>query len=275
MNSIVNKSLRRLYLLGKTVRWGMRPCPAGARETRLIAGAQRSGTNLVMDILERSWEADVYHESDPRAFQVYRMRPLPIIQELRKRSRAKCFILKALCESQDLPELMEQLAPAKAVWVLRNYNDVVNSMVISFPRTHEDLQRIAQDRKLGGWRTEGMSEQTYRLVSGLVKRHGDALTNASASALQWYFRNVLYFEKGFYQHPDIKLLRYEDLVTQPQRTVSGLFEFFGLPYHPWVHGMVFSSSLRKRPAPELLPEVAELCEKLWQRFQELEKPQSI
>ena len=54
--------------------------------TLLVAGVQRSGTNMVMDVLERSLETDVYHERDPRAFDNYEMRPLEVIRGLRARS---------------------------------------------------------------------------------------------------------------------------------------------------------------------------------------------
>ena len=282
-NERVNKKLlewsdsvaRHGLIFAKAAVSKVSPCPFPERETRIVAGAQRSGTNLLMDVLERCWEADVYHERDPRAFKNYQMRPLAEIQKLRQRSTFEKFVIKALCESQKLDALLKDLAPARAVWVIRHYNDVVNSMTVSFPGTADMLRKIAQDKDAGGWRTEGMSAALYSQVSGLVNDYGDKLDEASACALQWYFRNALYLEKGFAGHPDIRLLRYEDLVLKPADTIRSLFDFFTLAYRPSVHCMISPYSVNKRRSPDLLPEVKQLCDGLWQRFLAVDKASVI
>jgi hypothetical protein len=267
---ILNKGVRKAQLAAKWSRWQLQPCPCTQRETRLVAGAQRSGTNLVMDILEQSSTADVYHEHDPRAFDNYIMRPWPVIHTLRRQSKAPLFVIKALCESQHLPALLNEFAPAKAVWVIRHYHDVVNSMEISFPNTNLMIREIGIDRTAGGWRTEGMSDATYAIIQNLVAANPE-MTTASASALQWYFRNILLFEKNLHLNPDVQLLRYESLVTHPETVVKNLFHFFGLPYRPAVHYMISPTSVRKRAAPQLLPEIEQLCEALWDRFARIDE----
>ena len=47
-----------------------------------VGGIQRSGTNLMIDVLERSIETDVFHERDRRAFQDFQMRPPEVIRHL-------------------------------------------------------------------------------------------------------------------------------------------------------------------------------------------------
>jgi hypothetical protein len=163
-----------------------------------IAGHQRSGTNMLMDILERSYETDVYHERDPRAFASYQMRELPIIWDLYHRSKAPLFVIKALCELQDLPELMQAFPGARTVWLIRNYDDVVNSAVRSFPDFAKYARWLADAPELTGWRGQGMSPETRTLVRSLV--HPD-LSETSAAALQWYVRNILFFERDMDQNP--------------------------------------------------------------------------
>ena len=68
-----------------------------ARETIFLAGMQRSGTNMLMEVLERSLATQVIHERDPRAFDNYLMRPPEVIAALRARSRAPVFVTKARC----------------------------------------------------------------------------------------------------------------------------------------------------------------------------------
>ena len=67
----------RALLLGKKSLLHRLVGQAGGGASRrylFVGGVQRSGTNMLMDVLERSYETDVYHERDPRAFDGYQMR---------------------------------------------------------------------------------------------------------------------------------------------------------------------------------------------------------
>ena len=59
-----------------------------------LCGVQRSGTNMIMNILDRSWKTQVFHESDPRAYLDYEMRPDETIRRLFLGSPAKSVIFK-------------------------------------------------------------------------------------------------------------------------------------------------------------------------------------
>src|SRR5688572_22752173 len=70
MNAVRSKALPRLKSLRNRI---VNPS-SGPRLCVFVAGVHRSGTNMMMDILERSWETDVLHESDSRAFEDNLMR---------------------------------------------------------------------------------------------------------------------------------------------------------------------------------------------------------
>jgi hypothetical protein len=110
------------------------------------------------------------------------MREPAVIGALAKGSKAPCFVIKALCELPKLPTLMEFLSPAKTVWIVRRYEDVVNSMLISFGNMAKQVRRIAHDPSSGGWLGQGMSDDTLAVVRRLVH---DTIDDSSASALQW------------------------------------------------------------------------------------------
>jgi hypothetical protein len=228
-----------------------------------VAGMQRSGTNMMMDLLERSLETDVYHERDPRAFDDYQMRPRPVIHELATRSHAPVVVIKSLCELQELRSLMDEFSPAKAVWLMRNFEDVVNSMLVSFRNQAKQVQRIAIDRNGSGWLGKGMSDETHEVVRQLVH---PALDDASAAALQWYFRNVLYFEQGLDRDPCVLPVAYEGLVADPGRHVPLIFGFLGLDYTPEIAAGVFSSSVRRRTPPTIEAAIRRRCEMLSDRI---------
>jgi hypothetical protein len=258
------EKLQRGLLLGSKYclqRFSTQPAD---RLTVFVAGVQRSGTNMMMDVLERSYQTDVFHERDERAFANYLMRPSSVIRGLYEQSKASHFVIKSLCELQDLSRLMSEFSPAKAVWVVRNYEDVVNSMLVSFGNHAKQVQRIAKDRHSDGWRGEGMSDATHALVRRFAS---EDLDDASAAALIWYFRNVLFFEQGFDRAPTVILVPYERLVTEPEQEFRRVFEFLGLAYSPRVNAKVFPSSIRKREPPPIDPGIRQLCDDLTARFE--------
>lgn len=231
------------------------------RDTRtvFVAGVQRSGTNMLMDVLERSYETDVYHERDSRAFENYQMRPQSVIRDLYEGTRASHFIIKTLCELNRLNDLMRDFTPSRTVWIVRNYEDVVNSMLVSFGNQSSQVKRIAQDITSDGWLSEGMSAATHTLLREHVH---DKIDDASACALIWYFRNIHFFELGLDTNPDVMLVRYEDLVTNPKNEFSRIFAFLELKYTARVSRKVVASSIRKRPSPPIEEGVREVCEHL-------------
>jgi hypothetical protein len=224
---------------------------------------QRSGTNMLMDVLERSRVTDVYHETDPRAFANYEMRELALIKRLVRKSPAPRVIIKALCELNSLRRLMGEFTPAKAVWIVRDYNDAVNSALVSFRNFAPQVSRIAQDRNSDDWRGRGMSDETHALVR---KLYHPEMNEASAAAMQWYFRNILYFEQELDADPRVMLVSYESLVSEPQTCFPSIFQFLDMEYSPWISAKVFASSIRRRPQPEIDPAVRATCDALTQRL---------
>lgn len=228
-----------------------------------VAGAQRSGTNMLMDILERSDVTDVYHERDTRAFKDYIMREPAVIRSLADRSVAPVFVIKSLCELDRLPALLQEFQPSQLVWIVRDYRDMINSALVSFPSLPQSMARIYEDRTAADWRSRGLSDETYDLIRKLYR---PGIDDASAVALFWYMRNVLFFEQGFDKAPNASLTLYEPLVTEPDQELKRVFRFLNLDYSRFIARQVFASSVRRRPAPGIDPQIDALCAELHGRF---------
>lgn len=231
-----------------------------------IAGMQRSGTNMLMEEIDRSLDTDVYHETDARAFTAFEMRDETVIQSLADNSRARYFVIKALCELDRLPRLMARFTPSQTVWIVRAFEDVVNSATRSFRNFPRQVGRIAEDRAAAQWRGRGMSDKTHALVRDLYRPD---MNEASAAALTWYFRNVLFFEHAFETRPDVLLVNYEKLVSTPRAQFLRLFEFLDLRCPAGVGGNVTARSIGKNAVPEIDPRVRAVCEELTGRFDRL------
>ena len=254
---------RRIWLARKRFKQNLRPF-RGQKQCVLIPGMQRSGSKLLVHLLEWSKHTDCYPENDRRAFDHFQMRSPDKILELIAASPAEFFIIKSLCESDHTHLLLQKFAPAKAVWILRDFRDCVNSCIRNFTGFAMRTHRIVEDRALAGWRGRGMSDQTWRLLKKLDKPD---MNEATGAALQWYYRNIFYFEQNLQADPRVMLIRYEDLVTEPLSTVSGIFDFVGIPdMSPWIVRQIHVRSLRKNASPPIADAVYKLCVELQDRF---------
>lgn len=253
---------RRLWRTAKV--WVQRLGTVRPKEYTFVAGMQRSGTNMLMELLEWSLWTDVYHETDSRAFANYEMRPPEVIRATVTRSPAPRIVIKALCELDLLPRLMDTFAPARTLWVLRSLDDTVNSAIRSFGDFADLLHRMARDPMEGGWRGRGMSADTAEMLRRIDHAH---INEATAAAVMWYYRNVLFFELGLDQDPRVRLIRYEDLVREPARLMREIFEFLSIEdWSPWVVRHVHPRSVGKSPPAPIETTVRRLCDGLRDRF---------
>ncbi|WP_022948486.1 sulfotransferase [Methylohalobius crimeensis] len=237
-----------------------------------VAGVQRSGTNMLMDVLERSLQTEVFHERDPRAFVNYHLRDIPHIQELVKRSRAEVVVLKCLMESQKLRDLLATFPQSRGVWMFRHYNDVVNSMIKSFRNQAAQVKRIARDKNSDGWLGEQMSDETHNLVVRLTRSE---LDDANAAAIQWYFRNIRFFEQDFADDQRVELVHYDTLVKRPEEEVQRLFTAHHLKFSKSITKFINSRSICLHNAPTLRQDVTDICDQLYTRLLGAYKAQSF
>jgi hypothetical protein len=228
-----------------------------------VAGMQRSGTNLLMDVLDASVATQVFHETDPRAFERYEMRELAVIQQLAQACPAPVFVIKALCELDRIKSLMASFSPAKTLWVVRDWRDSVDSAIKSFGNFVPQWQRLAQG-DADDWRGRGMSPAMRELLAVLYRP--DA-SEAEGAAVMWFYRNALYFEQMLAADARVRVVFYEDLVQRPMEEVSAVYDFLGLPgFNAAIAGRIHARSVRHRSRPDVSPAVTALCDELLARF---------
>ncbi|TQE99019.1 MAG: sulfotransferase [Spiribacter salinus] len=264
---------RPLWLGWKRARQRMLAGRAPRRWHVFVAGSQRSGTNMLMEALEGSPHTDVYHESDTRAFDDYLMRPMPAIRELAARSPAPIFVVKALCEIDRVPRLLETFRPATCVWLYRDYRDVANSMLVSFRTVPATVRRLAGDEPASvGWWGQSMSADTHRLIQDAVSRD---VSDATMAALLWYARNALLFESGLDRDERVFLMNYEELVSNPDAHAGCLCEFLDLPFTSGITRHMHARSIGRRGTPDIDGNVAEACELLLERLHGAKRAQEV
>ena len=262
--SVLTRARHAAWRKAKWVRQTVMPRPVAQHV--FVAGMQRSGTNLLMDVLDASMATQVFHETDPRAFECYEMRELDVIQQLVKRCPAPVFVIKALCELDRIKFLMNTFPPAKTLWVVRDWRDSVHSAIKSFGNFGKQWERLAQG-DTSDWRGRNMSAATRELLAALYRP--DA-SEAEGAAIMWFYRNVLFFELQLAADPRVRVVFYEKLVQQPAREVAAVYDFLGLPgFSGAVSERIHARSVKHRSPEGIAPAVATLCDELLARFQAL------
>ena len=223
-----------------------------------IVGAQRSGTNMLVSVLDRSLDIWLFNEFHRAAFQNYRLRSDATIARLIDRATAPVVAFKPLCDSHLTDQFLERFAGSKAIWIYRGYQDTANSAVRNWQGHRKDwVEWIARDdyQRLG-WRGERLSDE---LVSLMKKHYRDEMSREEAAALTWYQRTQLYYQLQLDEDPRVLLVRYESLVTSPAEQFRKIFDFLGCPFDERYIHHVRNSSIDRNSFPAIAPEVKSLC----------------
>lgn len=243
------------------------PVPVGHAAPVFVVGLQRSGTNMVVRGLDRAGEFEVRNENDRGAFRRYRLRPDDEVQALVRASPARYVLLKPLCDSHRVDELLawkDVGGAPRAIWVYRQVDARVRSALAKFgDHDRVVLQAIVAGRGEQLWQAQRLSPGTRSVLEDVGT---DRLNAESASALFWWARNRLFFELGLHQRPDVELVAYEGFLTDPVLTMQHVTQFLGMAYRP---ALVAHVARRPTPHPQRIdldPRVRHLCDDLQSRL---------
>ena len=235
------------------------------RRVSFVFGCQRSGTKMVMWILDKSPATRIYHENHASAFRDFQLRPDPILRALVHTSPAPSQIFKPICDSQQADLILDRFPDAAGLWIYRDAADVANSSVKKWGSHQRELIEavVAGDLDTWGWRTARLPQQT---IDDLRRVYRPDLTDAEGALLFWYMRNAFFFSLGLDQHPRMRLIRYEPLVQDPEQHFPEVFHHVGAPFERRFVEAVRKSSVGRRAAPEASPEILALIDGLSERL---------
>lgn len=232
----------------------------------MLAGFQRSGTNMIMTALDHHPLTQVYHESDPRLYKDHSLIDFDRLQQKVTTSFAPFVVLKTLLDADRLAELLALFPQAKVIWPFRHYHDVVNSHMQRWPHMREHIDEIALNKnfKADLWRGRNMADSTLATIR---ENYRPDLSNADCKALTYYSRNDLFFSHGLDQDDRFLLMSYEEITENPVHGFSIMCDFIGLPYQPSIHTHVHTQSRSKNQAPMLAPHIDTLCAAMHQKLE--------
>jgi hypothetical protein len=251
---------RKLPRLIKHSKQWLRVAAAGRRQApRLVfvIGSQRSGTRLPLQLMDHSPDIITFSEGTAPYFDSVLLCSLDRIDERHRRSMFPVVALKPICETHRVNELLGRFPGSKAVWIFRHFEPAVTSASKKWKSGREGVRRLATgnlDR--AGWRAGGLTPEKLALVRRLYR---DDMSLHEANAVMWYLRNSLFFDLGADRRPDVLLVRYEDLLADPNVHGGRMFEFIGVDVPEGFQQSIRQSSGSRREFPPMAEEIRALC----------------
>lgn len=269
-------ALRANVAQNATVIWQRWNNPGRQSTPVFLVGSGRSGTNMLASTLAKSWQVELYNEDHPAAFKNWFLRDFSVIESLTERSYAHVVLFKPLKDTYRTHVLLNKFSIARVLFIFRHYNDVINS---ARKRFYDERGRVKKsvfndnrapvlrwiDTDFAEFSDAPPPKDTEQLIRFFWT---PSLNLESNIALDWLFTNRLYFDLGLFEDKRVKLVSYEAVVEKPEETFRSLCHFLDLPFKPKITGDVFSSSVKRDPAPEIDPQIRAACETLWQRLQQ-------
>lgn len=232
-----------------------------------VAGMQRSGTTLLMNIMHLCPNIDVYDEAKrSTVYSDFCIRDLSVLLRSIQKSKYEFSAYKVLCDSHKVLELLDRFPSAKLIWSFREARDNAASRLKKFPHATHAIRLVCQKQSGGGWFADGISEAVSSTLDSLDHEN---LTDFDYCCLAWWARNMLFFEQKLDRRKNVILLNYERLATSPIQSLSAVFEWIGCPWSNRYSRYVHSRSVKKPDLQQCDPAVASLCDELYGRMLEL------
>jgi hypothetical protein len=234
-----------------------------SRESRpvFILGSGLSGTDIVSHCLSKSKDVELVNEDNPKAFDNWRLKSLDMVGQVVESSRARLVLFKPIVETLRARAFLDSFPCGSVIFVIRNPYDAINSMVRFFGEGHV--------KAVKSWVETDFDRQPHAPAEfrEFIASHCHVdLSAEDASGLYWLLYNSAYSFLDLQSNPRVTMVRYENLVQNPEMTMRDACDFLDTK---WSHSMtdeVYAGSVGKNRKPELSPAIEKQCINVWARL---------
>jgi len=211
----------------------------------------------------------IYNEGSDIAYHKYRIRSRTEISRLIETTGTSLILFELANDLQYTDRFLDLHPHSKALWIFRNYHDVVRDAVRRWGPAQKDIMvGIARgvDRHPGQRAiAEAMAPETLSLVKKFAHEN---MSPEDGAALLWYTRNLFYFQLKCDEDPRVLLVKYEDLVTRPVQHARWIFDFIACDFKDRYVRDIDASHIGEAPIEGLNPGIRALCDGLMDRLNE-------
>ena len=229
----------------------------------VVSGVPRSGTTLILELIDLDPSADVFHEDDRRLFERYHLKDWETLERLLGQPKTSLTALKLLFDVDKLGLLLRSFPNLKVLWIFRRFENVVLSNMKKFPGGRNKIDQIVNDAEFKDWRSAEMSGSTKELIRS---HYRPGISNATAQALFWFQRNQLYFDQKLDRSDRVSTLNYDALVADPIAQTEKLGSWLGIKHEPRMPRLIKRGSPKPEVSVDIDPEVRKVCEHMLARL---------
>ena len=240
-------------------RYTLNALHGGTPQTRVvfIVGAQRSGTRVPLAALEGAADVVTYREGARPFFQGVRLAPEKRLEGLFDACLFPVLVLKPLCESHRAQQLLARFAHSRVVWIFRGYQDTIASASLKWSSGVEAVERIVHGRlQSDDWRGGGLSPE---LLEDVRRLYQPGLTLHHANAILWYLRSRVLLDLDLFPSPNVLVVKYEDLTSDPTGHFPRVFDFIGQGLKPAYLAPIRRNSSRRVSSLDIPGVVSDAC----------------
>lgn len=240
--------------------------PSSEKTLLFVFGCQRSGTTMFTQLFQNDLRSKVYGERGFGLDGGFELQPLEEIRNIVNDERATLLVGKPLVASQDAAEILEYFPSAKSVWMFRNFADVAHSSRRRFSRetAMRNLRFLVSEDAEKTFATEKAAVATKALVSRFFS---EEMSGDDAQILFWYVRNILFYDQRLDRHDRVRLCRYEDFVTAPEKVMKDVYAFLGLDFPgEQMTAEVHQRSVRQNVRLDASDDLLRMCNDLQDRL---------
>lgn len=250
-------------------------------QVSFVFGCQRSGTKMLMRILDNCPAIRIYHENHASAFHDFQLRSDSVLRALVATSPAPCQVFKPICDSQHADSLLARFPAARGLWMYRNPYDVANSALEKWGKHQLEVIAAVARGEIGteanevapwGWRTARIPADVASQIRNVYRAD---LTESEGALLFWYLRNSFVFSLGLDKHPRMRLCQYERLVEAPLEHFPAVFGHIGADFSADYVARVRADSVGRASPPAASDEIRALCDDLLSRLDACVAPAAV
>jgi hypothetical protein len=201
----------------------------------------------------------LFGEGDPKYFKTdgtRQLRPHEELTALLTRERSHFTLLKPLCESQRVRQLLDNFPDSRAIWIFRQYRDCIASHLNYYRQYHDAVDYVTEmlHTERPCWKNENLSREIASYLRSFLQRR---LNPSTAYALYWLARNSHYFSAA--GDPRLRLANYDRIIDAPRCEAEDIFDFCKVPFRK-----SFVGAIRQMPKTtkhlDIDEDVVEKCE---------------
>lgn len=249
-----DKISRRLINYKKYVYWILN----GSASTTpvFIMGCGRSGTQMMLNVLERDERIQVLRENDPKIARNY-MLVKEFIKPAIENCRAPVLIMKPILNSFEVSNLLTEFDQSKVIWIVRSYKDMAASSVNKFgSRVSEYIKHVVESGIGDNWISSGIPSDTLQKLRCINTK---GFNNYDWMCLIWWSVNLTVLKDKLYKNRRFILLNYDKMVYEPDLYFLKIYNFIGLSKRIKNANYIHSKSVGKGSKIKLHPIVNKMC----------------